>query len=123
MFSCYHFGGERKKQSPYLNVPTAPPYLSYRLSLSLGAVVIKERGLEDEGKGSGKTVGKVLRVELNERRAIGLGSAESGAALGTALGVAPCRILGAAGAASDGAVGMVLRSIEIEEGRLSVSTD
>nr|POE97457.1 hypothetical protein CFP56_05452 [Quercus suber] len=91
--------------------------------------------LEAEGKVSGKTVGKVLRVELNKGRAIGSDSAElgialgaalddaPGAALGVVLGAAAGRMLGVAGAASDGAVGMVLRSIEIEERRLTISTE
>ena len=68
-------------------------------------------GLETEDKGSGKTVGKGLGVELNKGRTTGSSFAE--------LGAAP----GAVDVASDGAVGMVLGSIEIEEGRLLIPTD
>ena len=91
-------------------------------------------GLEAEGKVSGETVRKVLRLEFNEGMAIGSGFVESGVALGAAVG----KVLGAAGAALDGAAGKVLgstsdvegmsidvevESIEIEEGRLIVLTD
>ena len=84
-------------------------------------------GLETEDKGSGKTVGKGLGVELNKGRTTGSSFAELGAApcvaldaaLGDAVGAAP----GAVDVASDGAVGMVLGSIEIEEGRLLIPTD
>ena len=84
-------------------------------------------GLEAEGKVSGETVRKVLRLEFNEGMAIGSSFVESGVALGAAVG----KVLGAAGAALDGAAGRVLGStlivevgsIEIEEGRLTVSID
>ena len=42
-------------------------------------------GLEAEGKVSGETVSKVLRLEFNEGMAIGSGFAESGVALGVCL--------------------------------------
>ena len=81
-------------------------------------------GLEAEGKVSGETVRKVLRLEFNEGMAIGSSFAKSGVALGAAVG----KVLGAA---LDGAAGRVLGSIlimevgsiEIEEGRLTVSID
>ena len=81
-------------------------------------------GLEAEGKVNGETVRKVLRLEFNEGMAIGSSFAESGVALGAAVD----KVLGAA---LDGAAGRVLGStlivevgsIEIEEGRLTVSID
>ena len=93
-------------------------------------------GLEAEDKGRGITVGKGLEIEPNKGRTKWLGSAELGAALDAALGDAgggapgasPCAtpgaVLGAArGTASDDAIGMVLESIEMEEGRLLMPTD
>ena len=92
-------------------------------------------GLEVEGEVSGETVGKVLRVEVNEGMATRSGSTESGVTLDAALGVAldgvASRMLGAAGTTLDVAVGRVLgstsevegMSIEIEEGRLIGSTN
>ena len=109
-------------------------------------------GLEAEDKGSGITVGKGLGIELNKGGTTWSGSAELGAALGVALGPAPCAALDAAlgdaswvapcatpgaalgtapgaalgtapGAASDGAIGMVLEKIEMEEGELLMPTD
>ena len=61
-------------------------------------------GLEAEGKVSGETVRKVLRLEFNEGRAIGSSFAESGVALGAAVS----KVLGATSAALDGAAGRVL---------------
>ena len=101
-------------------------------------------GLEAEDKGRGITVGKGLEIEPNKGRTTWSGSAELGAALDAALGdvgggapwaapsASPCAtpgaVLGAAlgiapGAASDDAIGMVLESIEMEEGRLLMPTD
>ena len=97
-------------------------------------------GLEVEDKGRGMTVGKGLEIEPNKGRTKWLGSAELGAALDAALGDAgggvpwaapgasPCAtpgaVLGVAwGTASDDAIGMVLESIEMEEGRLLMPTD
>ena len=95
-------------------------------------------GLEAEGKVSGETIGKVLRLEFNEGMTIGSGSAELGVALAATLDVAADKVLDAAGAALDDAIGRVLgstsdvegmsidvevESIEIEEGRLIVLTD
>ena len=93
-------------------------------------------GLEAEDKGRGITVGKGLEIEPNKGRTTWSGSAELGAALDAALGDAgrgapgasPCAtpgaVLGAArGTASDDAIGMVLESIEMEEGRLLMPTD
>ena len=93
-------------------------------------------GLEAEDKGRGITVGKGLEIEPNKGRTTWSGSAELGAALdaalgdarGGALGASPCAtpgaVLGAArGTASDDAIGMVLESIEMEEGRLLMPTD
>ena len=93
-------------------------------------------GLEAEDKGMGITVGKGLEIEPNKGRTTWSGSAELGAALdaalgdagGGALGALPCAtpgaVLGAArGTASDDAIGMVLESIEMEEGRLLMPTD
>ena len=93
-------------------------------------------GLEAEDKGRGITVGKGLEIEPNKGRTTWSGSAELGAALDVALGDAgggapgasPCAtpgaVLGAArGTASDDAIGMVLESIEMEEGRLLMPTD
>ena len=93
-------------------------------------------GLEAEDKGRGITVGKGLEIEPNKGRTTWSGSAELGAALdaalgdagGGALGALPCAtpgaVLGAArGTALDDAIGMVLESIEMEEGRLLMPTD
>ena len=93
-------------------------------------------GLEAEDKGRGITVGKGLEIEPNKGRTTWSGSAELGAALDAALGDAGCgapgaspcatpgAVLGAArGTASDDAIGMVLESIEMEEGRLLMPTD
>ena len=101
-------------------------------------------GLEDEDKGRVIAVGKGLEIEPNKGRTTWSGSAELGAALDAALGDAgggapwatlgasPCATLGAVpgvargtapGAASDDAIGMVLESIEMEEGRLLMPTD
>ena len=93
-------------------------------------------GLEAEDKGRGITVGKGLEIEPNKGRTKWSSSAELGAALDAALGDAgrgapgasPCAtpgaVLGAArGTASDDAIGMVLESIEMEEGRLLMPTD
>ena len=101
-------------------------------------------GLEAEDKGRGITVGKGLEIEPNKGRTTWSGSAELGAALGAALdaalgdagggapwaapGASPCATLGAVlgaarGTASDDAIGMVLESIEMEEGRLLMPTD
>ena len=93
-------------------------------------------GLEAEDKGRGITVGKGLEIEPNKGRTTWSGSAELGAALDAALGDAgggapgasPCAtpgaVLGVArGTTSDDAIGMVLESIEMEEGRLLMPTD
>ena len=104
-------------------------------------------GLEVEDKGSGITVGKGLGIELNRGTtwsgfaklgaALGValdttlgdaGGAASWAAPGAALGTTPGVALGAAlgtapGATSNGAIGMVLERIEMEEGESLIPTD